>query len=57
MHYKARQVLRDLFSTNQVNGSEMTFVARVVIQRQIFEILAIIGRLDTRNNLKKSVIQ
>ena len=28
MYYKARQVLRDLFSTNQVNGSEMTFVAR-----------------------------
>ena len=28
MHYKARQVLRDLFSANQGNGSEMTFVAR-----------------------------
>ena len=27
MHSKARQVLRDLFSTNQGNGSEMTFVA------------------------------
>ena len=27
MHCKARQVLRDLFSTNQGNGSEMTFVA------------------------------
>ena len=26
-HCKARQVLRDLFSTNQGNGSEMTFVA------------------------------
>ena len=28
VHYKARQVLLDLFSTNQGNGSEMTFVAR-----------------------------
>ena len=27
MHCKARQVLRDLFSTNQGNGSEMRFVA------------------------------
>ena len=27
MHCKARQVLRDLFSTNQGNDSEMTFVA------------------------------
>ena len=27
MHCKARQVLRDLFSANQGNGSEMTFVA------------------------------
>ena len=28
MHCKARQVLRDLFSINQGNGPEMTFVAR-----------------------------
>ena len=27
MHCKARQVLRVLFSTNQGNGSDMTFVA------------------------------
>ena len=27
MHCKARHVLHDLFSTNQGNGSEMTFVA------------------------------
>ena len=27
MHCKARQVLRDLFNTNQGNGPEMTFVA------------------------------
>ena len=27
MHCKARQVIRDLFSTNQGNGSKMTFVA------------------------------
>ena len=26
MHCKARQVLRDLFSTNEGNRSEMTFV-------------------------------
>ena len=26
MHSKARQVLSDLFSTNQGNGSKMTFV-------------------------------
>ena len=26
IQYKARQVLRDLFSTNQENGSEMAFV-------------------------------
>ena len=27
MYCKARQVLRDLFGTNQANGSDMTFVA------------------------------
>ena len=27
MHCKSRQVLRDLFSTDQGNGSEMTFTA------------------------------
>ena len=27
MHCKSRQVLRDPFSTNQGNGSEITFVA------------------------------
>ena len=26
MHCKSRQILRDLFSTNQGNGSEMLFV-------------------------------
>ena len=29
MHCKARQILRNLFSTNQGNGSEMTFGAGV----------------------------
>ena len=29
MHCKARLVLRDLFSTNQANGSDMTLVAGV----------------------------
>ena len=28
MHCKARHDLRDLFSTNQGNGSKMTYVAR-----------------------------
>ena len=28
MHYKARQVLRDLFCTNHGSAPEMTFVAR-----------------------------
>ena len=27
MHYKAKQVLRDLFSVNQGNGSDVTFNA------------------------------
>ena len=27
MHWKTRQVLQDLFSANQENGSEVTFVA------------------------------
>ena len=27
MHYKTRQVLRDLFCANQENGSETIFVA------------------------------
>ena len=30
MHYKARQVLRNLFSTSQGNDSEMIFVAGVI---------------------------
>ena len=30
MHCKARQVLRNLFSTNQGNGSEMTYVAGAI---------------------------
>ena len=31
MHYKTRDVLGDLFSTNQGNGSEMTFGAGATI--------------------------
>ena len=30
MHCKDRQVLRDVFSTNQGNGSDMTFVAGAI---------------------------
>ena len=44
MHCKARQVLRDLFSTNQQN--EMTFVARAAkINQKKIENQAIIGVL------------
>ena len=42
MHCKARHVLRDLFSTNQRNGSEATFVAKDI---QKFENLAILDDL------------
>ena len=42
MHCKARHVLRDLFSTNQRNGSEVTFVAKDI---QKFENLAILDDL------------
>ena len=42
MHCKARHVLRDLFSTNQRNGSEVTFVGKDI---QKFENLAILDDL------------
>ena len=51
MDCKARQVLRDLFSTNQGNGSEMTFVAGATKVN-----LAMIGCHDAGNNLKTSII-
>ena len=51
MHCKARQVLRDLFRTNQGNGSEMTFVAGATKVN-----LAMIGCHDAGNNLKTSII-
>ena len=44
MHWKAKQVLRDLFGTNQGNGSKMTFVAgtnKVHVKK--FKNLAMIG--------------
>ena len=43
MNYKARQVLCDLFSTNQGNGSEMTFVEELLTSVSKFENLAMIG--------------
>ena len=44
MHCKARQVLSDLFSTNQGNGSERTFVVRSYKNEpQKFENLVMIG--------------
>ena len=43
MHYKARQVLLDLFSTNQGNSSEMTFVTGATKSTSKFENLAMIG--------------
>ena len=43
MHYKAREVLLDLFSTNQGNSLETTFVAGATKSTLKFENLAIIG--------------
>ena len=44
MHIKARQVLRDLFSTDQGNGSGMTFVAGATkINLKNLKNLAMIG--------------
>ena len=43
MHYKARQVLRDLFSTSQGNSSETTFVIGATKLTSKFENLAMIG--------------
>ena len=41
MHCKARHVLRDLFSTNQRNDSEMTFATGIL--KSEFRNLAMIG--------------
>ena len=43
MHYKARHVLCDLFSTNQENSSETTFVAGASKSTSKFESVAMIG--------------
>ena len=43
MHYKARQVLRNLFSTNQGNSSEMTSVTGDTKSTSKFGNLAMIG--------------
>ena len=56
MHYKPRQVLRDLFRTNQVNSSETTFVTGATKSTSKFENLAIIGLLNARSNLKALII-
>ena len=42
MHYKARQVLLDLFNTNQGNSSETIFVAGATQSTSKFESLAMI---------------
>ena len=42
MHYKARQVLLDLFNTNQENSSERIFVAGATKSTSKFENLAMI---------------
>ena len=42
MHYKARQVLLDLFNTNQENSSETIFVTRATKSTSKFENLAMI---------------
>ena len=52
MHYKARQVLPNLFSTNQGNSSETTFVTGATKSTSKFENLAMIGWLNATNNLK-----
>ena len=52
MHYKARQVLLDLFNTNQENSSETIFVTRATKSTSKFENLAMIRWLNERNNLK-----
>ena len=35
MHCKARQILRDLYSTNQGNGSEIIFMAGATIIKNL----------------------
>ena len=55
MHYKARQVLRNLFSSNQGNSSEMTLVTGATKSTSKFENLTITGWLNARNNLKASI--
>ena len=56
MHYKPRQVLRDLFRTNQVNSSETTFVTGATKSTSKFENLDMVGRLNVRNYLEASII-
>ena len=51
MHCKSRQILRDLFSTNQGNSLEMTFVAGATKIN-----IAMLGWFDAGNNLKLSII-
>ena len=56
MHYKARQVLHDLLSTNQRNSSETTFVTGATKSTSKFENLDMVGRLNVRNYLEASII-
>ena len=56
MHYKARKVFLDLFSTNQGNSSETTFVVGATKWTSKFQSLAMIGWLNARNNMKVSII-
>ena len=61
-HYKARQVLWDLFSTNQGNGSKNQGTDTCQCGRsyenlyQKFENLDMIGWLDAADNVKASII-
>ena len=50
MHCKARQVLRNLFSTNQGNGSEMTYVAGAIKFSLISSQISATNRLKTYLN-------
>ena len=51
MHCKAKQVLRNLVSTNQENGS----CVQELLKSTSLENLAIIGWLDAGNNMKVSL--
>ena len=57
IYCKARQVLRNLLSNNQENGSEMTFAEGTTkINLKKFENLTVTGWFNAGSSLKASVI-